>query len=160
MKEKSITIPALISLIMRAAGLSVMLLLTFLQNRVTSLLGVPEELKDIFIFPISIVTEALGLAVVSVFVYLMFTYKGDRRRLIGIIIFAIMISLTATSFTTQYIATRYYAIVKGSRYLAKYSTVNSVISNIVTIMTLGASPLFYIALGRYGVAPRDGVRGS
>ncbi len=156
MKDKRITIPAIISLIIHAVGLSIAILVTSLQNLLTWLYSPIDEMKEVFVFPSAIISESIALAIVIVFVYQIFNYKGNNRRVIGIVLFALMVGISVMMIPFNILLNYYYGMFHGAVYIAKYGVVNNAVSIFTSVATLGGSPLFFVALGRFGITDNNG----
>ena len=156
MKDKRITIPAIISLIIHAVGLSIAILVTSLQNHLSWLYNMTEDMEKIIVFPSAIVSEIIALIIVIIFTYLVFNYQGNKRRVIGIVLFALMVGISIMMIPINFFANYFYGMFYGTMYLAKYGVVNNAVSIFTSVATLGGSPLFFVALGRFGITDNNG----
>ena len=53
-----------------------------------------DDLKEITVFPTAVISECFALAIVIIFTYLVFNYQGNKRRVIGIVLFAVMVGVS------------------------------------------------------------------
>ena len=155
MKDKLIRIPAIISLALYGAGLSAALLVTLLQNHLTGLFYISDKMKEHFVVPTVLISQCVSFAVACVFVYLVFKYEGDRRRMIGIIMFAVMIGIGVFFMPVQLVTNSVLIRINGAEYVAKYSSVTTMVSAVTSVFSLGASHLYFVAVGRYGITPKS-----
>lgn len=155
MKDKRITVPAIIAFCVSAGGLLVATLCTFLQDYLTRLYYMNEEMKEFKVVPAYLITQTIVVVVYGIFLYYVFNYQGNRRRVVGIVFFAVSLGVTLLAIPTNLITNVLIGRFWGTAQLAKYSSVSSAVSVVTSVTTIGSSPLFYIALGRYGITENN-----
>jgi hypothetical protein len=84
----------------------------------------------------------------------MLFYKGNRRRLVSLIFISLIILPSAGYPLINTLAAHFMAS-QGTDYVGAYGVLTSALSQNTHILTVIASPLFFIAAGRYGVSQPD-----
>ncbi|MBR1861965.1 MAG: hypothetical protein IJ796_08940 [Lachnospiraceae bacterium] len=159
--KKSIKVPAIISLAVEGAVTTAELLVLALQDKLYPIfIGNIDITKGTKVFPPSFILSILQLALYIVFVYLIFNYKGDRRRAVSIVLIVISLVLMGLSYPVSRFYLLYLGHVWGTAYIAMASGVQSMMGAVSAYFGFVAAPLFYIACGRYGVSGGYQVNGN
>ncbi|SEQ78231.1 hypothetical protein SAMN02910369_02409 [Lachnospiraceae bacterium NE2001] len=109
------------------------------------------EAHEATVIPLSLFSTFTHLLMLVIFMLIMFTYKGDSRRSIEIVMFIVYILLGwVLGIVSGYLGNFIYAK-KGTEYLAAYNAMNNVISLISAPFLSVSGILIVVAIGRYGV---------
>ena len=154
--SNNIKIPAIIALVLQGnIVLSELIVLIFQRQFVSLFYSSAFLSENIKVFYPGVILSFLQLVIFIVFVYMIFNYTGDRRRVAGIVLMAITLGLMAMSYPLGQL---YHIIVgrlAGTEYLAMESSVQSISAMISYFTGFGASPLFFVACGRYGISKKS-----
>lgn len=153
--SNNIKVPAIIALVLQGnIVLSELIVLIFQKQFIPLYLSYSFS-SDVKAYPPGVILSVLQLVIYIVFVYMVFNYAGDRRRVAGIVLMAISLGLMALSYPVNYVYSIIVGHTKGAEYIAVQSAVQGMSSALTFFTGFGASPLFFVACGRYGISKKS-----
>lgn len=154
--SNNIKVPAIIALVLQGnIVLSELIVLVFQKQFVSLFYHYAYFSENVKVFYPGVILSVLQLVIYIVFVYMIFNYTGDRRRVAGIVLMALTLGLMALSYPLGQVYSIVAGRVMGTEYLAIGSAVQSASTMIAYFTGFGASPLFFVACGRYGISERN-----
>ena len=153
--SKNIKIPAIIALVLQANTVLCELIVMLFQKKFISLFYSYNFSSDVKTFPPGLILSAMAMVIHIVFVWMIYNYTGEKRRVAGIVLMALMLGIMATSYPVNYFYNIYVGRVRGTEYIAASSAVTSMMNLATAFAGFGSVPLFFLACGRYGVSKRE-----
>ena len=110
------------------------------------------EAHEARIIPASLFTSLVHLLMLVVFMMIMFTYKGESRRTLEVVMFVVYIVFGwILGIVSTYLANYIYSR-QGQEHLVAANAMSNIISIISTPFGTVSGILIVVAIGRYGVS--------
>lgn len=154
MLQKEIKLPMIIGIILYGAALLIDLIGVLIPDIAYALMGT-SFLKgsfDGFIFPLYTLFQIIGMIMLIVFYLAMLKYKGNDKRVVGIVLIVIYCVISVVLPYFEISESQFYALSYGENGLAAFGTLRSYITLFTRPFTTVSTVFVFIAIGRYGIS--------